>query len=570
MSLRRRPAHAPGSPRPLLVLVLLVVAAGIAPRLLALWGVSHTAVHQFEDMPHHLMLLDVISKRRFLPELQRDPSLEPFSLYNEQRNSHLRAQWPPGIQHLASPLARVFGPASIWTVQLTNLLFSLLLALGVVGLGRALDDLRMGLWAAAVTLLCPALVASSWYFSMDYPLVAMVTVGLLLLWHTRGFARLPACLALAVWSVLGMLIKPSYAIYLLGPSVYFAASGVWRAMGICRLWAVCRAAAALALALALYSLLSEPSWRELWGTASDHLVQHGLVGAMPPWSSEWTLCNLKFAVVNMPFPLLLLAAPGLLLLHLRRAGRAGRFLSICLWCGYIALTLASNKMERYLQPLYPLLCLLGPWWICTWLPPRWRPAALGAAVALAGGTLCYTHLIRPTPWLPAEYAAIRRDGGEPQQGSAFHPLRYELLMPGRAFFDDLRRRRWDPDCELTPLLQQVASWTAALPGRRPLGLLYYQREQVNQMFPSPHHPPLKLMAGLLQTVRERYLVIHDPLPQNRLPEPLRRLPRVLVLHHPTEDPLRHEAGLTRLSYRAMQIRCKNGLHPLSLSLVRAK
>lgn len=554
-----------------LLLVSLVLAALAVPRLLAYQGVSFTAIHQFEDMPHHLLLLDIIAKRQALDEgALRDAALEPFPQYKQQASSQLRIQWPPGVQYVASPLARLFGPASIWTVQLTNLLFSLLLAAGVAGLGAALADLRVGLWGAALTALCPALVASSWYLSLDYPLVAMVTVGLLLLWHTRGFTRLNAGLILAVWSAAGMLIKPSYVMYLLGPSIYVAASGLWRARGLRpRLLVAGRAAAALAVAVTLFAALSEPSWGEITGTAGEHLVQQGLPAAMAPWSLEWLTCNIKFAAVNMPWPLLLLALPGVVLLHLRRAGPAGRYLCVVLWCSYAVLTASANKMERYLQPVYPLLCLLAAWWICRWLPARWRTAALAGMMAVAGGTLVWAHL-HPTPWLPAEYQSVRRDGGEALQGSAYHPLRYELLMPGRAFLDDLRRQRWDSDCDLSPVMDQVSRWTAALPDKRPLGFLYYQRELQNPMFPSPHHPPLKLLAGLLQSVRDRFLVVMAPMPQDRVPEPMRGLPRLLLISLPDEDPLRHEPGLVRLEKREVRLRCKDGQHRLALSLVRAR
>ena len=89
------------------------------------------------------------------------------------------------------------------------------------------------------------------------------------------------------------------------------------------------------------------------------------------------------------------------------------------------------------------------------------------------------------------------------------------------------------------------------------------------MFRYPHRPLLKLLPGILQSVRRRYVVIQDFLPVPFLPENMRRLPAILVLHHPDEDPLRLLSGLRRLGGQVHQISCAGKIHPLAATFVAA-
>ncbi len=69
--------------------------------------------------------------------------------------------------------------------------------------------------------------------------------------------------------------------------------------------------------------------------------------------------------------------PGLWLLHRRRVPLPGREVLLAfIWGSLLILTVAGNRMERYLHPLYPLLCLVGVWGVRRLVPPRARGLAL--------------------------------------------------------------------------------------------------------------------------------------------------------------------------------------------------
>ena len=164
------------------ILAGVVLAALLLPRLWALRGVSLTSDLRFADSLSHLLNLDRLTRAYTLDAAQlADPFLVEHPGVLKLNNL---ANWPPGVYHVAFPAAAIFGTMSIWTTQLVNLLFYGVLLVGVFGLGRLLGGWRVGFWAALLTTLCPALVAASWYFTIDFPLVGMAAVGLLLLWFT--------------------------------------------------------------------------------------------------------------------------------------------------------------------------------------------------------------------------------------------------------------------------------------------------------------------------------------------------------------------------------------------------
>ena len=422
--------------------VLLIATAWAAPRAVALRGVHMVGILGYDDMAEHLLFLDNLTKQS---TLERAPGSSARAV---QRR---KLQWPEGMFQVARIPATIFGPASIWTTQLTNGLFTALLALAVAGLGRALGG-RTATLAALLVMLCPALVASSWYFHLDYPLVAMVAMGLLLLLHSDGFSRWSPSLSFAAWSALGVWVKPTYVIYLLAPSVWAAVRGLRRAPRRGR-WAL-RFAAVVGLFMVVMALVYAPDPKELWQTTHMHLVSSKLPGAdISAWSVGWLLSQAVFAAVNYPLPLLLLAVPGLVCLHRRGAPPAAQLLGAFIWGGVLLLTLMSNKLERYTQPLYPALCLVSAWWIATWLRGRWRAAVQLGAAAVFAVVLCLAHLY-PLPWNPARLLGLKANG-------VLDPFRYECRMPGPHRLAQLRRLTWDDRCQLGPLVGQVAGQVVA-------------------------------------------------------------------------------------------------------------
>jgi len=543
--------------RALPVLVIAAVFAG--PRLVALRGAPVSSMFHFEDMPLHQLLLDKLIKRHSLPQqhleapfLQDRPELMKLT-----RPPH----WPLGVHLAAAPWALLFGAGATWTTQLTNLLFSVLLLCGVYGLGRRLGDRRLGFFAALACALCPPLVASSLYLSLDYPLVAMTTVGLLLLLWTDRFSRLSGCLAFAAWSALGMFVKPTYAFYLLGPCAWVLISGLLQAGH--RRRALIHVGASLFLSALLTVLLINPDWTLLREDFSRHMLSDDLPAAKQvAWTWSWLTINAMFVLANLPFPLLLLALPGLALAHRRGAGAAERLLPVFLWSTYVVLTLSENKMERYVQPLYPVLCLLSVYLASRLAPRRWRAAALWGVVVAFGAMLWVTHE-HPTPWIEDKSSGTRQALDRDLATDGFHPLYYELHMPGRQRLHSLRRNRFDPECQLGPMVGQIKAWAAPHPGK-PVVLSCLNNETETM----PHDLLMKLVPGVLQQLRDRVVLVPKQICTTEpFSKALSRAPVHIVL-------LEQSVGLRDLPPGAVvarlrsRFRCGEKTHTVTMALMR--
>ena len=554
--------------RPRVGIAVLLFALGLAlvvPRALTLHGIETAAVFEFADMADHLYFLDTLAKRK----LEGQTSDPFFQIFPETLPERLAEQWTTGVYHVARLWALALGTGSLWTTLLTNMLFTLILLGAVVGLGSSLGGIRVGLWGALLTALCPALVASTWYFSLDYPLLAMSTMGLYILWLTRGFTRWSWTILFAVWSALGTVIKPTYAVYLLGPAAWVLALELYRGSPresakriLVRLAVLLRVAVGLALSLMVVYTLYRPNWDQIIHETRVHFVDRTLPGAsIDPFTLEWFISNIKMAVINFPFPLMALALPGLVLIHLRRRGADRGFWLSYLYSTYLFLTLLANKMERYIQPVYPVFCLLTVWWVVDRLPRRWQTPVLTTLVLAFGACLVVTHY-HPIPWFLQDKDTIARE-------SSFHPFRYEFHMPGHQRLARLRQLKLDSECQIKPMLDQISSWIKQDKQRRPLAMIYLRDfKRMTKM-----HPPVffrRLIPAITLTVRDRIFVVPNLHEMDRVPMHLRHAPNVLIIHGPEIRPQDIPAPLQVKARRMMSITCRREKFPFGLTWARPK
>lgn len=567
------PAASSWSPRAFLrgrqgKLLGLILLALVLPRTLALGGVEVTSPLSFIDMAEHLYNLDLLSKRAFLSSAQvRDPYFQKNPKALELRYSH---KWPAGVYVSAVPWARLFGPLSIWTTLLTNLLFTVVMIWGLVGLGRFLGDSEVGLWAALLAVLCPALVASSWYFSLDYPNTAMTVMGLYLLCRTRDFSRLRPCLVLALWSGLGMWIKPTYPIYLAVPAAWAFYRGLRHGPRL-RVALHVLVCGAIASPMAIYLL--DLRWAKVWEQLKDHAALRLLPGsAIDPLSADWFLAQLKFAWFNYPFPLLILCLPGLVLLSSWRRPIPGRWPVLSYILGAVVLlTLMVNKGERYIQPVYPLLCLVTAWWIVRRLPGVWRQGVMILAV-LSYATMLYLSHEIPTPWLPEmEQEANWRCKPTaptdclPWRNNAGHPFWFEQTMPGRLHLETLRGQ-WDIFCRYRPLIRQVERWVNGLPNKRPLAVTY-----IRDVKQEPGELPYAWLVALVsQAVQDRFVLAPGVAGLPVLPRWVSDVPSLVILHIPELNPESVNPELRVTARQTFKMACGPGHVSVTLSLAHPK
>lgn len=137
-------AHTQWSQPGRVALVLaLILCAYILPRAAAFSSHSLTSALRFGDMHHHLLFADQLAKHRSLtPDQARDPFLRA---HGDDFKPEFSINWPQAIHQLTAVWSGIFGAYSLWTVQLTNLIFTLILLAGVIDLGSILGNVRMGL-----------------------------------------------------------------------------------------------------------------------------------------------------------------------------------------------------------------------------------------------------------------------------------------------------------------------------------------------------------------------------------------------------------------------------------------
>jgi len=448
------------SPRSRTALLLMaMVLAHVVPRAVALRGVDRMNSLHFGDMLCHLSNLE---RGYRMARLSPEQAAHPFFTSFPQLQYTNPIGWPPGVNYLTELWYGHLPPLSIWVVLLTNGVFSLVLLVGLAGLGRAMGSTRIGLWAGLLALLSPPLAGSTWFYSLDYPLVAMVVMGLLLLWHTNGLTRLHACVAFGAWCGLGVMVKTGFPIYIVPPAVWAMAVSLrcperrWKTLGGAALSGVA--------ALGLLYLVHDLPLRSVWEELSMHVAPSPgvhLAANIPRFTLEWLWALPKFALACFPAPLLLVALPGVALLH-RPSTRAGAgipsprgLLLATFWGALLFMLVMDNKMERYLHPLYPLVCLATTWWAATRLPRRWRTAALAAQAGVYALILVVVHF-HPTPWLLNK---------EPASSQLFL---YDLRPPGHEALKQMRHSRYMASVEqIAGAMVQLARLD---PRRRPLGI----------------------------------------------------------------------------------------------------
>ena len=515
-----------GSPRyrgPLL-LIGLIAAAALLPRLLALQGISHTWHFDFGDGPAHVTGLDKLVK---LSKLSPEQVAHLSGLGVALETSPNRSD---GIYQVASIFSRHLGPLSIWTTQLTNGLFTLVLLLGVVGIGRVIGSLRLGLWAALLTALCPALVGASWYLNLDYPLVAMTTVGVYLLLLTRGLTHRGYCALLALWSALALAIKYSYVIFLGPMGLVILVVAMWR--GGARLRVLVHGVLMVVVAQGLSMYLTGITPGQYWIVLKLHTMSDMLanVDVVEPLSWQWFLAVPAFVASGFPFPLLLLAVPGVVLLHRRRPRPWGPLVLAQLWGSWVLLTIISHKLERYTFPLLPLFCLLTVWWIMELVPRRWQTGALAAISVAYLATLVAAHE-HPPPWIWDNRFA-------------------DMRMPSRAELDGLRKNQLHPLCKMQPLLADIQE----LSRMQGAGRVLWLGPMWDDTLEPPRPPPYVNVATLAsQVVRDKIVVdLENITPRTPVP------PALVVVHSQGMKPGSVAPCLRLTERRTRPITCVGG------------
>ena len=272
-----------------------------------------------------------------------------------------------------------------------------LVMVAFLGLGMA-AVYRLGLTAAggpagvAAALLfatAPFVVFSTLRFQLDLPLAAMVALGLVTLHATQDFTRPGRALVCGLVCGLGMLTKPTFALYVLAPAALLLARS--RRRGV----------AGAALAVIVAAVLSLPWYGpRLFGLGAQLDARAFAQAAEAGHPDPLTLTGLAFYPRLLGYQVGLgaavLLAVGLAVALVRRQW----FLLGAVGAPFVVLELIRNKNLRYALPLLGAVAVLTALGLGA-LPGRVRRVVAGVLVVLGVAQVSAVAAgVPPNVWIP--------------------------------------------------------------------------------------------------------------------------------------------------------------------------
>ena len=276
--------------------------------------------------------------------------------------------YPPLATCVAGALGLVLPPDAAGTATLV--LFLGLGMLAVYLLGRRLANGDTGVAAALLFGGAPFVVYSTLRFQLDLPLAAMVALALVVLLASADFTRLGVALGAGAVFGLGMLTKPTFALYV-APVVLLAVIRGGR-----------RGLLGGALATLVAAALSLPWFGpRLLGLGAQVDARAFAQAAEAGHPDPFTLAGLTFYVKFLGYQLgylpALLALAGVVVAAVRRQW----FLLVAALSPFVVLEVIRNKNLRYSLPVLGALAVLAALSLDT-LPARVRRVAAVALVVL--------------------------------------------------------------------------------------------------------------------------------------------------------------------------------------------
>jgi Dolichyl-phosphate-mannose-protein mannosyltransferase len=234
-------------------------------------------------------------------------------------------------------------------------------------LGRMLAGGRAGVAAALLFGAAPFVVFSTLHFQLDLPLAAMVMLTLVLLLVSADFRRLGVAVLLGVVWGLGMLTKPTFALYVGPPAVLLLLRGGRRALP----GAALATLIAAALSLPWFGPRLLGLGAQVDARAFSQAAESGHPGV---FSFVGLIFYLRLLVYQLGVASVALVAVGLVVACVRRQW----FLLVAALAPLVVLEVIRNKNLRYSLPLLGVLAIVAALGLEA-LPERLRR---GLAIAL--------------------------------------------------------------------------------------------------------------------------------------------------------------------------------------------
>ena len=319
------------------------------------------------------------------------------------RNFWLLSSKIPPLTYIATaPFLNFFG-TTLDAAILVLSLFSAILLLSVYGLGVALFNPTVALWAAALCQILPGLYRYRLEFLLDYPVSAVVTLSFtcLTLWRmgkNQWWWTIIWGLSLGI----ALMVKQTALLFLLVPILWVVFTSLFQ-----RKW---QQFIQLLLSFFISGLVFFPWYRTNWlliltsgkRATIDSAIAEGdpALNTLDAW-----LYYLKILPLLISIPLLVIPLVGLVIYWWRGKvpkSNSWRWLAVFLVGGYLLSSVNINKDARYILPLLPVISLILACGLCSWQKRlgstiRYLTVGLGLILMVAnlfplGGELLTNHL----------------------------------------------------------------------------------------------------------------------------------------------------------------------------------
>lgn len=279
--------------------------------------------------------------------------------------------YPPLVPCAAGLLYRRL-PSDVAAGQAVIVLFLGIGMAAVYRLGRRVWSGPAGVAAAVMFGTAPFVVFSTLRFQLDLPLAAMVAVTLTALHASEGFDRLGWSLAAGVAAGLGMLTKPTFAVYVVPVALWVLVRGSRRA-------SLLKGALATVLAAAISLPWYGPRIFGLPTQLANRSFKNAVLEGKPEaFSAAGLLFYPTWIVPQLGVLTVLLALAGIVIAVRRRL----IFPLVAVIVPAIVVVLIPNKDLRYALPLLPAATVLAGLALDPW--PRLPRRGLAAALVIAG------------------------------------------------------------------------------------------------------------------------------------------------------------------------------------------
>ena len=371
----------------------------------------------------------------------------------------------PPLLYLVGAIGMAFGgwESTDSAMLAMNLVFVPLLALGVWGTARIAYGELAGVLAAIFALGTPMVVSTFHLYMLDVPQASLVAVTVWLLLLSQRFARSGVAALAGVAGAGAMLLKPTTALFLVGPVLVILARGGWRH------WRGLTVFAAVGLVLAGPWYVVQLEW--VLGLTKGAATETGTAGGAGPsyvtpsrFSLEnflwygWNLLNVQLLAPLFVFFVFGIVCAIVRFWRTRDAADPTPELIVGGLVAYAGVTFITLKDYRYSLSALVYVAVLATGWLPLLRRPRVRLALAAALVVVAAVNLFGVSIGRgdhvtvslvdrePTPLGERTIRVYSPTGfiaGEPRDDSAV----LEVMKGIRA--DGFRKLQVEPNGDVT-------------------------------------------------------------------------------------------------------------------------